>query len=223
LTGDYDDEVATVVAKWDHRHVNAHTSFTSLINAATYTTAQLMRDAYHPTFDTGGGVLAGLVATQLGTALTATGNTPEITGRVVNYLYGNPTVGSWSFQATTNTVGPTDGPLPRISDQADQGLKVTSSGAKVTFPDTTTSEHGQVWFHYGVKLASGGAVDFYVDRGTGSEKKVSVNTTDANLGDYYPKSVLVGNDLSAGSHTIEAETTSANQVVMFGVTVVGAP
>lgn len=222
LTGGYDEEIDTVVTKYNVQHINVMDRFIALEDAATYTVAQLMRDAYHPTYDTGGGIIATDCVTAMKANTLPDNDAAEVTGRVVNYLYGEPASGAWALVSTTNTTGPTQGPLPRISDQADQGLSIAASGATVEFPDTTVSEGGQVWFHYYTQASSGGTVDFYVDRGTGSEKKISVNTTDSALGTNYPKAILVGDDLSAGSHTISAETTSANRVTLLGVTVNGA-
>jgi hypothetical protein len=218
----YLTQFTTVATKYAVPYVNLDTNFKALVTAATYTIAQLMRDTLHPTLTTGATVIGGYLATELRSKAAHTLATPEITGRVVNYIFGQPTAGSWSLVNTTNATGPVDGPLPRIAGIADQGLRATGTGAKLSFPTTTISAGGQVWFTYYTRAATGGVVDFYVDRGTGSEKKLSVNTTYAGLGNFYPHTVLVGDNLSAGAHTIECETTSANIVDILGVTAVGA-
>lgn len=221
ITNTHKTQIETAVAKWNTRHVDIFTKFTDLVTAGTYTIAQLMRDVYHPTTDRGAALIAGWVASALQDTTPAIAATPEITGSVVNYLYGQNTAGAWALTATGNVIGPTVSPVPRIANLTDQGNQVAASGAKLSFPGVTVSAGGQVWFHYFTKTA-GGTFDAYVDRGAGGQKKVTVNTTDATIGgDNYPRSVLVGDNLSAGAHTIELETTNATAVCILGVTVVG--
>lgn len=213
-------EFSPLVTKWGVRSYDLNTNFTSLVTAGTYTVAQLMRDTVHPTATAGAvgtEVIAQAVYNAMEDRTAANSATPEITGRVVNYLFGQPTVGSWALITTTNVEGPTEGQAPRLTGGADQGLAISSSGAKLSFPSTQAS---QIWLHY-YQRTGGGTFDAYVDRGTGSEVKTSINSSSAL--NNYPRSALIGSDLAAGTHTIELETTSANSVCILGVTVVGAP
>jgi hypothetical protein len=211
------DECEAIALKWGQRHYDLFSDFLTQVSEATYTVAQLMRDIYHPTYVLGGAYIASKLVTKLLDTTPANAATAEIEGRVVNYLFGEPTVGSWSFVSTVNTVGPLAGPVPRIAGLADQGLQISSSGKVVTFPDV---ECEQIWLQYYSKTG-GGTGKLYVDRGTEDEVEFAFTC----LSDYnnYPKSYLAASGLSAGPHTVEIETTSAGPVCILGITAVGVP
>lgn len=209
-------QCAAVATKWGHRHYDLYSDFLAQVSGATYTVAQLMRDTFHPTYTTGASLIATKLAAKLLDLTPANSVSPEVSGQVVNYLFGQPTVGSWSFVSTANVVGPNQGPVPRIANLDDQGLQISASGAKVTFPATRAE---QIWVHY-YRKTSGGTATVYIDRGTGSQVSFNINTSNAY--NNYPQSYLVAGGLSASTHAVEIETTSANPVCILGITAVGA-
>lgn len=210
--------LSTVNTKWNARFYDVFTDFQNLVTAGTYTVTQLMRDAYHPTLTTGANIIGDAIVTKLNDSTAMTVATPEITGNVVNYLYGQPTAGTWTFSSVSpNTVGPNNSPIARISTLADQALRVASTGARVVFPSTKCA---QVWVHF-FRLNTGGSFTCYIDRGTGTEKSITINST--HIYNNYADNRFVGAgglDPSV-SHTIEIETTNSTEVKILGVTCVG--
>lgn len=209
-------EVDTVVAKYNTRHVDVYNKFLNLVTAGTYTVAQIMRDSYHPQYVLGSSIISGWILTALADNTAAVQATPEITGNVVNYLFGEPATGSWAFMSTTNTVGPNEGPVPRIANLPDQGLNIASSGKRLVFPSTAAK---QVWVHW-YRQIGGGSFRIYIDRGTANEVSLLCNTN--HIYDKYPLCNLVSGSLGSGLHTIELETTNASPVCILGITAVGA-
>ena len=213
-------QLATAVAKYNQRHYDLYSDFLAKV-PATYLIYQLMRDAYHPTNAAGANVIGDAIAAKLNDATPPNSAAPIIAGRVVNYLFGQPTAGSWSTKPATQNfdAGNALALLPRIANLEDQGISAEATGAKVSFPTVTVNQNAQVWAHVFMRNGTGGIVDFYIDRGTGNEIKVTKNTS--WIYEHYPQSVLVGGSLAAGSHTIEAETTTSNRTTVIGVTVAG--
>jgi hypothetical protein len=206
-----------LIAKWAGRYYAMWADFDALKTAATYTVAQLMRDAYHPTTTTGSTRISTQLLAQLNNSTAATLASPTISGEVINYIYGVQTVGTWSLVSTVNAVGPTAGPLPRIAGLADQALEISQNGAKLTFP---SAKFKQCWVHYCL-TTGGGNFRAYVDRNTVNEKSSTViNTNDVY--DKYPRCTFVGTGLNQDiEHTVEIETTNGSPVKIIGVTYVG--
>lgn len=212
--------IKDVWAKWSVPSYDMFTDFQSLVTAGTYTVPQLMRDIWHPTMTTGANVINAAIAAKLNAYTPpAALASPTISGKVVNYLFGRPTAGTWTMMSGVNAVGPNNSPVTNLTTLVDQFPYAAGTGAKVTFPTTKAK---QVWFHMMMKGTSGGSGVVYVDRGTVNEKSTAFNTTSVGLPNY-PTNVLVGNtELSAGDHLVEVETTNASQVAVLGITVVGA-
>lgn len=217
VTGGHKAALESVVSKYNTRHVDIFTDFQSLVTAETYTVAELMRDIWHPTLTTGAEVIGDWIAAALQDSTPPTHAAPEVSGRIVNYLFGQPTLGTWSTIPSALSVDTVAGLIPRVARLPDQGISASASGAKLSFP--TTKAH-QVWAHVFMRKGTGGSVRFYVDRGTGGE--VSALASTSYTIEHYPRSILVADGLSSGDHTIEAETTTAEQVTVVGITVVGA-
>jgi hypothetical protein len=209
-------ELASVATKYNVSHVDNYNGFLAQVSSSSATVPQLMRDMFHQSYALGSTRMGDWIYAALTESKTPIAATPELTGEVVNYLWGQPTVGSWSFVGAANTVGPYDSPIPRISGQTDQGLTASASGAKVTFPAT---EAKQVWVHY-FRRTDGGNFTIYVDRGTGAQVSLAVNTS--HVYHMYPQALLVSGTLAGGAHAIEIETTNASPVSILGVTVVKA-
>lgn len=209
-------QVATVAAKYNTRHVDTYTNFLNLVTAGTYTIAQLMRDTWHPTYTYGSNVIADAIIAALNDTTAPTIAAPEVSGRVVNYLFGAPASGTWTTGLGVSNVGSAD-VIPRVSSLEDQGLTTKGTGNRITFP--ATKAH-QVWAHCFMRNGTGGSIRFYIDRGTGAE--VSQVKDTSWVYEHYPQAFLVAGNLSAGTHTIEAETTTGEQVTVIGITVVGA-
>lgn len=217
LTLNIGAEIATVKTKYNASHVDGVTLFQNLVTSGLWTVSQLMRDAYHPTTSYGARRLGAAIYSALNDGATPILATPELTGDVVNYLYGQPTSGTWAFEPSTATnVTPAQSNIPRISNLSDMAIVASASGAKLSFPST---EAKQLWVHY-FRRTDGGNFTIYVDRGTGSEVSLAVNTS--HIYHYYPQSYLVSGTLSGGTHTVEIQTTSANPVAILGITVVKA-
>lgn len=206
--------INTVVAKYNLSHVDGYSRFLAL--KPPWTVANLMRDAYHPTYTFGAVKLAEWVKEKLDDGLTPTLATPELTGDVVTYLWGQPTAGTWALVDALSPVGPFNSPIVRISQLADQGLMTSETGAKVVFPAV---EAKQVWVHY-FRRTDGGNFTVYIDRGTGQQASRAVTTS--HIYHMYPQSYLVSGALGSGTHTIEIETTSSAPVAILGVTVIKA-
>jgi hypothetical protein len=216
----YQTVFTAAASKWGVPFLNDWQRFQDEVTAGTYTVGQLMRDIYHPTTSTGAAELAASVAAALNAYVGPSSvATPTIGGRVVNYLFGQPTAGTWVMVTGASAVGPTNSPVANVTPLADQVPSASGAGAKLVFP---SSKAKQVWVHWLNRGTGGGTFAAYVDRGTENEKTVTVDTTNAALPNY-PQTALIGNAaLGAGAHTIELETTSASPVAILGVTCVGA-
>jgi hypothetical protein len=215
--------VGPLATKWGSAHVDTFQRFQDEVTAARYTVAQLMRDTLHPSYDVGATLLSDWIADAYSATPALIAATPMTQGRVLNYLFGQPTAGTWTLTAGYySTTSPNVSPLGRVADLPDMARVAQASGAKVSFPSFTCSVGNcQVWAHFLVDSASGGTVNVYVDRGTGSEVMITKNTLQAGLNLYF-QAALVADGLAAGAHAIEMETTSAAPVRVVGVTYVGA-
>lgn len=216
--------VPALAAKWGSAHVNNHQKFQDEVTAGRYTVAQIMRDVGHPTYDLGSDLIETWTASAyLQTPVLVTSAVPEVQGRVLNYIFGQATAGTWTLTGgQTSLTRPYLTPLIRVAGIADAANIASASGAKLFFPSFTCSvANCQVWVHYLVDSSSGGSAITYVDRGTGSEVASSYSTQQAGVSIYF-RSILVADGLGAGSHAVELETTSASPVRVIGVTYVGA-
>ena len=223
-TDGFNSAIAALVLKWGQAHVDIWNLFDALVTAGTYRIIQIMYDAIHPNSSHGGREIGNRLAAAYSAASPLLSASPEITGGVVNYLFGQPTAGVW-VQTTglVSSTGPTQSPLNRIAGLTDQANVAAGSGAIVAFPPfVCASGNGQVWAHFLVDSASGGTVNMYVDKGTGSQVLATYNTQQAGVS-LYTRSILIADGLAAGSHTVEIDTSSANPVRVLGVTYVGTP
>jgi hypothetical protein len=213
-TGGHRAATNTVAEKYGTAHLD---TFATMKSWATrgWSVAQLMRDTLHPTYtpalDT---LLPAWIAPRLLDDVSSTA-TPEISGRVVNYLFGQPTAGSWTQTALAVGTTPSLGPTNRIAGLPDQANIASAAGATVTFPSVTFT---QAWAHFFVDQTSGGTVNLKVDGVT----VATFNTFQGGV-TRYPRSVLIADGLSASPHTVEIETTSGDPVRVLGVTYVGVP
>lgn len=223
VSGGYSAAVPALVAKWGSQHVNNHQALQTDVTLGNHTVAQLMRDTWHPSYGAGMTLIGGWIASAYSSAPTLIAATPTIAGEVRNYLFGQPTAGTWALTAgLVSSTGPTQSPLWRIADYPDMANVAQASGAKLSFPAFTCQAGGcQVWAHFLVDSATGGTATIYVDRGTGSQVSVTKGTLAPGL-NLYEQAILVANGLAAGVHQVELETTDNGPVRVLGVTYVGA-
>jgi hypothetical protein len=215
----YLDAVHGVADKWGVAFVDTYQDFQDLVSSGADTVPQLMRDTLHPTLTAGADELGKRIAASYqNQAALRTAAMPEISGTVVNYLFGQPISGTWALTALTPNFAPRSTPLQRIAGLPSEANVAEEDGATLRFPDCNGS---QVWAHFLIDPRSGGTANIYVDRGTANERAVSFDTL-VGTTEVYPRSVLVADELSDGSHTVEIITADALPVRVLGITCVGA-
>lgn len=203
----YRAAIAGVASKYGVHLADIHTLFPTLV-PGSYTVAQLMRDVIH--LQTGGAIESGnLVGQRISSSMTLTGATPEIPGRVVTYLYGQPTAGSWTVEAA-----PYSTQVKRLAGLSPSSITAASTGAVLTYPATRGT---QIWVHL-LSVATGGTVAVKVDGVTAT----TVDTSGSTI-DQWPKSFLVADGLADTTHTVTIETTNSTKVRVVGVSHVGVP
>jgi hypothetical protein len=210
-TAGYELATDVVAAKWNTQHVDTYSRFLEYTDAGKYTVQQLMRDAYHQTYDLGMALQGVWITWALEAEAPLNEATPEIAGDVVNYLFGNAVAGVWAFEEMNES------PLPRVASLSSKGHVARSAAARATFP---SSSGEQIWAHFYVDKSDAGIAEVYVDRGTTSEIKVTIDTLVADF-DTYPRSFPVAENLSPGLHTVEIESANDKPVRVLGITFVG--
>jgi hypothetical protein len=200
--------------KWNVQDADTYTQFLGLVSAGTYQISDLMApDGVHMTIN-GLPVAADLIADMLtADPLAPNAATPDIAGDVINYLFGEPGAGWTITNVTATSISPV---LYRVSGLTDKAYQSSGSGQVLTFP---AAQFEQVWVHYFLGT-SGGSFTLYIDRGLPGEVSRTISTF-GQAG--YPRSAWGAVGLSAASHTVEIETTTANPVQIIGVTYVGVP
>lgn len=209
--------VTALWTKWGASRVDTVARFEALTAAGSYTVAQLSSDGTHPALPTG----YARIAEQLGECLVG-GHapfeaTPEIVGRTVNELFGQPVSGVWALTPVTPGMS-SPGQLNRIAGyDGERVLQAAQTGAKVRF---NPWEARAIWLRYYVDATAGGTFRWYIDRGTPGEMTGLIGT---NYYSMHPVSTLLAENLPAGSHLVELETTNSAPVRIQGVTYVGVP
>lgn len=207
---------ASAASKWSVQYTDTYSLALSLV-PGKYAIADLMMDTVHLSTGVGKSVVAASILAALKDAGPPAVASPEIPGKVVNYLFGEPLSGVWATEEM-----PTDGPtrlLARVATLPDLASEAKGPGARLAFPPTSAS---QVWVH--VLRGETGTIEAYVDRGTAQERKLRFDTnsgTPSRL--FYPNARLVAGDLPAGIHSVEIQTTGTLPVRVVGVTYVGEP
>lgn len=206
----YYSTLLTVAAKYNVPFADHFANYKSLVTLGTNTVAQLMLDNYHPTATTGVSAMCALIGPKVLAGQTMNSAAPEISGRVVNYFYGQPIGGAWALGANGSSTQ-----IPRNTAQTEQMLSSSTITDVVRFPASTCS---QIWAHF-MMNTPGGQVTIYVDRGLGSQQSIVFDTSTRS--DNTMNSVLVADGLSAGPHMLEMQVLTNAAVRVIGATYVG--
>ena len=143
---------------------------------------------------------------------------PEIAGRIVNDLFGEPIGGTWTRTRMNPSLTPT-GQQHRIAGiEGEWVSQASATGATLRFPPR---EANDIWVRYYVDDTSAGAFAWYIDRGTTSEISGSIGTLYPPGYKHYPYSRLLASGLPPGPHQVEIVTILPGPVRIQGITSVG--
>lgn len=217
INNGYYTAVQSVWSKYNAAYADHLANFKSLV-PGTYSIAQLMRDQIHPTLYTGTATgiyqICSLLSNKISNVKALSNAAPTISGKVVNYWFGQPSTGSFTLTAQTTSYGT---PLSRVAGLSDQALQSSTIGDVAKFPASAGS---MIWLHF-MNDSTGGTATAYVDRGLAGQLSTSFSCNLSSTGNTL-RSVLLGDNLAAGQHMVEVQITGTGKVPLIGVTYVGA-